>query len=225
MHIIRQLLSVHVCSSHMIIFGILVPQKQWWRMQGAVEQSHRCRCSADSLKFPGLAKTDYLKSFPSRALSGSAVTNMVRHTSQNMKQNKTKQTQTLCKCCLLDCKRYKYTKFKYNIFCISDILCLEDYSLSFQKNWLSDISIFTIVLLPAVNKNSSEKLSTYVPPIYAVCMNPTVLKAHWKKAIFAMLLPPEIDSSIVTTLQRPVWAFLSCKSVISTGNAIFLFTV
>ena len=70
-----------------------------------------------------------------------------------------------------------YTKFKYSISWISDILCLEDYSLSFQKNWLSDISIFTIILLPAVNEKSPEKLSTYVPPVYAVCMNPVVLKA------------------------------------------------
>lgn len=81
-----------------------------------------------------------------------------------MKLNKTKQKQTLCNYFLLDCNKYEYTKFKYYVSYISDILCLQNYTLSFQKNWLSDFSIFTIILLPAVNKNSSDKWCTYVPP-------------------------------------------------------------
>lgn len=70
------------CNSHIIIVGILVHLKQWWRIQGAPEQRHRWRCSADSPKFP-----DYLQPFPSRTLPGSA---MVTHAFQIW--NETKQS-------------------------------------------------------------------------------------------------------------------------------------
>lgn len=51
-----------------------------------------------------------------------------------------------------------------------------------------------------------------------------VYEPHSTKSIFKVgyrcCFLFEINSSIVMTLQWPVWAFLSCKSVISTGNAI-----
>lgn len=133
----------HICNFLIILLDIFVTLKQQ-RIQGTPEQSHRCRCSVDSLKFPCLTRTDCLQSFPSRTQPGSVVTNMVSNMLQNMKQNKTEQKPTLCKYFLSDCNRYWYTKFKYNISSISGILCLEYRSLSYQKNWLSDISIFTI---------------------------------------------------------------------------------
>lgn len=74
------------CNSHIIIVGILVHLKQWWRIQGAPEQRHRWRCSADSPKFP-----DYLQAFPSRTLPGSA---MVTHAFQIWNETKQNKAET-----------------------------------------------------------------------------------------------------------------------------------
>lgn len=172
----------HICNSHIIVFGILVPLKQSWRIQDGPKQSHRCRCSADSPRLPDLERSDYLQSFPSRTLPESAIINTVR---LHRAKYETKQSRNQLFANVFfktatdtDKPRSSTATAEFLTFCLWKIY------LPFQKNWLSDISIFTIILLPAVNKNSPEKLSTYVCSTSLCSMRePHSIKSTFKVAL------------------------------------------